>query len=223
MSYPAYIREKARELRTKKKLTIDELAERLAVPRTTVYYWVKDLPLPASMKPVGFSEAARRKGNRAMKRKYRLLPEAAYDDALLFYSHLSELPTFRDFLVIFMTEGHRRSRHDVSVANSDPSIIRLSDRWMRQLSANGVRYSVQYHADQDLDELRKFWSEELGVDTGAIKLQRKSNSGRLSGRTWRSRYGVLTVTAQDTYFREAMRAWTDCLRECWLHSGQFGA
>jgi hypothetical protein len=31
MAYPTYIREKARQLRRDKKLTIDELAERLAL------------------------------------------------------------------------------------------------------------------------------------------------------------------------------------------------
>ncbi len=46
MAHPAYIREKAKELRIKRKLTIDELAERLALPRTTIYYWVRDLPVP---------------------------------------------------------------------------------------------------------------------------------------------------------------------------------
>jgi hypothetical protein len=223
MAYPAYMREKARELRVKQKLTIDELAEQLAVSRTTIYSWVHDLPLPASKKPVGFSEAARRKGNRAMRRKYRLLREAAYDEAIHFYPHLSESPTFRDFLVIFMTEGHRRARHCVSIGNSDPSIIRLSNRWMRVFSSRALCYSVQYDADQDLDALRAFWGDQLEIDGTEIKLQRKSNSGRLAGRTWRSRYGVLTVTARDTYFREAMRAWTDCLRDRWLDSASVGA
>jgi hypothetical protein len=37
MALPAYLREKAQELRGKKRLTIDELAERLALPRTTIY------------------------------------------------------------------------------------------------------------------------------------------------------------------------------------------
>ena len=45
MSHPAYIRAKARELRIERRLTIDEIAERLALPRGTIYYWVRDLPL----------------------------------------------------------------------------------------------------------------------------------------------------------------------------------
>jgi DNA-binding XRE family transcriptional regulator len=44
VTYPAYIRDKARKLRQERKLTIDELAERLAISRTTAYYWVRDLP-----------------------------------------------------------------------------------------------------------------------------------------------------------------------------------
>jgi hypothetical protein len=45
MAYPAYIRDKARELRRGKQLTIDELAERLSISRTTIYYWVCDIPI----------------------------------------------------------------------------------------------------------------------------------------------------------------------------------
>ena len=45
-TYPSYLREKARQLRHERKLTIDQLAECLALPRTTIYYWVRDLPIP---------------------------------------------------------------------------------------------------------------------------------------------------------------------------------
>jgi DNA-binding XRE family transcriptional regulator len=38
MAHPRYLREKARSLRIKHRFTIDELAERLALPRSTIYY-----------------------------------------------------------------------------------------------------------------------------------------------------------------------------------------
>ena len=44
MAYPQYLRERARRLRVEKKLSIVEIGERLALPKTTIYYWVKDLP-----------------------------------------------------------------------------------------------------------------------------------------------------------------------------------
>lgn len=135
MAYPAYIKEKARQLRADKKLTIDELAERLAIPRTTVYYWVRDLEIPR--KPAtGWPDSARRKGNKAMQAKYRLLREAAYDEGLDFYLHLSEIPSFRDFVTLFITEGHRRSRHEVSIANSDPAVVWLAAWHPRQCNSD---------------------------------------------------------------------------------------
>jgi len=107
-----------------RRLAIDELAERLALPRTTVYYWVRDLPIPSSG-PGG------------------------------------------------------------------------------------------YHADQGLQKLREFWGACVGVDPNEMRLQRKSNSSQLAGRSWRSRYRVLTISAYDTLMRARLEAWIDRLRSEW--------
>ena len=37
MTYPPYLREKARCLRTERKMSLDEIAERLALGKTTVW------------------------------------------------------------------------------------------------------------------------------------------------------------------------------------------
>jgi transcriptional regulator with XRE-family HTH domain len=93
MAYPAYLRERARELRTAKRLSLDEIAERLALPKTTVYYWIRDLPLGRGRTESGWPEAARKKGDLAMQKKWRLLREAAYADGLVEYDSLVQLPT----------------------------------------------------------------------------------------------------------------------------------
>ena len=67
--------------------------------------------------------------------------------------------------------------------------MRLADYWLRRLASNAVTYSLQYHADQDPEGLIRFWSFSLGADPSAFRLQRKSNSGQLAGRTWRSKWG----------------------------------
>jgi len=77
MAHPNYLREKARELRARRALTIDELAERLALSRSTIYYWVRDLPIPGSGPGGGWPESARLQAGRAIKRKHRLLRAAA--------------------------------------------------------------------------------------------------------------------------------------------------
>jgi hypothetical protein len=99
----------------------------------------------------------------------------------------------------------------------------LADYWIRRFSRNRVTYAFQYHQDQDPAYLRRFWSFGLGVDPNLIVYQRKSNSGKLSGRTWRSKYGVLSVRANDTAFRSRLQAWIDRTQDQWLDSLYLGA
>jgi AcrR family transcriptional regulator len=219
VAYPAYVREKARKLRVEKHFSIDEIAARLALPRTTVYYWLRDVPLGRPRR----ANAGQRKGTRSMQRKYAVRRAAAYLQGRIEFAQLIEEATFREFICLYMAEGYKRSRNTVAVCNSDPMIIALCARWVRRFARNPVRYSIQYHADQNLDELREFWAKALGVTPDEILLQRKSNSGHLSGRVWRSKYGVLSVFSNDTLFRARLEAWIHSLQDEWLHSTGLGA
>jgi AcrR family transcriptional regulator len=219
MAYPAYVREKARQLRIEKHLSIDEIADRLALPKTTIYYWVRDLPLGRER----CASPGQAKGNKGMRAKYRMRRAAAYAQGRLDFSRFAKDATFRDFVCLYMAEGYKRNRNVVGVCNSDPNIVLLCARWVRHFARNPVTYSIQYHADQDLDELRQFWADHLSVKPDQIRFQRKSNSGHMRGRTWRSRYGVLNVTVGDTIFRARLQAWIDCLQEQWLDSPLTGA
>jgi hypothetical protein len=210
--YAAYVREKARQLRPDRHLSIDEIALRLALPKTTVYYWMKDIPLGRPRR----ASVGQRAGNEGMQRKYKLLRDAAYAQGRQSFERLAADPTFRDFICLYLGEGSKRGRNVVAICNSDPTIINLANRWITRFSRNPVAYTIQYHADQDLNALREFWAAELGIRGDIIRLQRKSNAGALAGRTWRSRYGVLTVRAADTLLRSRLQAWMDSIRETWV-------
>jgi len=105
MAHASYLREKARSMRVERQFTIDQLAERLALSRSTIYYWVRDLPIPGSGPGGGFPAAASRRGNRSMQRKYRLLREQAYREGLAEFDELAADPTFRDFVCLYLAEG----------------------------------------------------------------------------------------------------------------------
>lgn len=132
-------------------------------------------------------------------------------------------PTFRDFVILYMAEGYKRSRNDVSICNSDPAIMRVGVHWITRFTKNKVSYLVLYHADQNLGQLKRYWAEELGLAPKDILTQRKSNSAGLKARNFRSKYGVLTIRVGDTYLRARIQAWMDCMREQWLHSLPDGA
>src|SRR5439155_20777180 len=112
MAHAPHLREKARALRAQRKLTIDELAERLALSRSTIYYWVRDLPLERK----GRANAGQRRGSRAMQRKYRLMREEAYREGLESFDALVRDPSFRDFVSLYIAEGYKRDRNRVPIA-----------------------------------------------------------------------------------------------------------
>jgi hypothetical protein len=150
-----------------------------------------------------------------MQRKYRQLREEAYREGERSFDELARDPTFRDFVALYIAEGYKRRRNEVSIGNSDPAVLKLATRWIRRSTTKSPAFSIQYHADQDVRDLCRFWGEALGVDAATIRLQRKSNSNQLTGRTWRSRYGVLTVRVGDTLLRSRLQGWMDQLRGSW--------
>ncbi len=128
---------------------------------------------------------------------------------------LIQEPTFRDFVVLYMAEGYRRDRNMVSIANSNPRIVQIGYYWVNRITRNKTYCSVQLHIDNDENEIKKFWGTLLHISPDTIKTIRKSNSGQLSGRQWRSIHGVFTVAVGDTYFRSRLQAWMDRIQEEW--------
>lgn len=214
-----YLREKARQMRVERRFTIDQIAERLALPRTTIYYWVRDIPIPRT--PA--RKLAQRRAAAATSRKHRLLREAAYREGRAEFEWLSRQPTFRDFVALYIAEGSKRNRNAVSICNSDPAVLSVALDWMERFTGATFDFRVQYHADQDVDQLKRFWADELAIEEDQIVFQRKTNSSQLRKRTWRCAHGVLTVRVCDTLFRARLQAWIDCLREQWLDSAAVGA
>ena len=93
-----------------------------------------------------------------------------------------------------------------STATRPNASLRLANEWIRRLTKKPVGFSIQFHADQDLPELRTFSGAALAVEPGEIRAQRKPNSAQLKRRPWRSRHGVLSVTANDTYLTARLRS-----------------
>lgn len=150
-----------------------------------------------------------------MQAKYRLLREEAHAAGCSSFADLAADPQFRDFVCLYLAEGGKRQRNYVQICNSDPAVMKLAAHWLRRLSPKRLNCAIQYHADQNLEELQRFWGTELRVDPSSIRMQRKSNSNQLAKRTWRSRHGVLTLTVNDTLLRARLEGWLDCLRASW--------
>jgi hypothetical protein len=210
----AHLRAKAIELRRDHHLSLDEIVERLGLPRTTIYGWIRDIPLGRSKRLNHLRASEVNRDNARQKR------DAAYKEGVAALPALLQEPTFRDFVVLYMAEGYRRNRNEVSLANSEPRIVKVAHHWLQRLATNKLYYSLQCHIDHDEDELKRFWATLLAITPEQIRVIRKSNSNQLSGRQWRSIYGVMTVKVADTYLRARIQAWMNALKQEWdVHCG----
>jgi hypothetical protein len=140
MTHPTYLREKARELRIERKLSLLEIAERLALPKTTVFYWIRDLPDP-KIRHRDTPARVRARANSARRQvaRYKALREAAYERGWDEYPRLAQEPTFIDFVCMYIGEGYKRNRNTVALANSDPRVVRLADYWIRRFAQKRLR------------------------------------------------------------------------------------
>lgn len=208
----AHLRQKAIELRTQHQMSLDEIVARLQLPRGTIYYWIKDIPIPRRRSEQNY---AQQMGTKAMQAKFAALRQQAYEQGCAEAPEFMQDPTFRDFVVLYMAEGFKRRRNDVAFVNSDPQMVVLAHRWLKRFARNPIRYKLQYHADHDIEELKQYWGNKLDIDPELIRPLRKSNSNQLSKRQFRSVYGLLTIEMGDTYLRARLEAWMDFVKSQW--------
>jgi hypothetical protein len=153
-----------------------------------------------------------------MQDKFAALREQAYQQGMAEAPELLKNCSFRDFIVLYLAEGSKKNRNQVSIANSDVTVMQLAYIWLVRYGKdpNKLDYYVQMHVDHDEDEIKKYWAHALSIDPAKIKTMRKSNSGQLKGRKFNSQYGVLSIQLGDTYLRAKLQAWMDYLKKSWV-------
>ena len=153
-------REEARRLRAA-GLTMPEIAAALGVSRSSVSLWTRDVPYvadPTRRLP------AKRAPNRLEQAKAAEIAATAAEGAARI-GRLSD----RDLLVagtaLYAGEGAKTDGR-VKLANSDPRMIELHCRWLRQffdIDEARLRVHLYLHQGLDLDEAISFWARITGI------------------------------------------------------------
>jgi len=209
-----HIRAKAIQLRTEQNMTLEDICERLQMNYSTVWYWIKDIPIPTTEKQKRSYAQLRR--NHDNREKYAAIRQKHYDAGwaeaeTLLKNDLS----VRDFVLMYIGEGSKRSRNEVSICNSDPAVMRMAYKVMQRFTTRKPNFQIQIHVDHDEAEMKDFWSKQFDVSPEEIRIIRKSNSNQLSKRQFRSIHGVCAVRYGDTYFRARLQAWMDFIKSTW--------
>jgi transposase-like protein len=215
------LREEAVRLRRSEGLSLNELAARLQVARTTIYYWVKNVSSGAPTAEIQMQRSESQKANQrlaavANQAKHAARRKENYDLMREKASEVLQDLEIRDFVVLYLAEGYRKDKNAVGLSNSNPNIIAFTHNCLKRLATNKhFYYSFQYHADQNPDELQLFWASYLGIDAQQIHPIPKTNSGHLKGRRFACEYGIFQIKLGDTRFRAELQALMDAVQEEW--------
>lgn len=207
-----HLKEKAKKFRKDGK-SIDDICHRLNKSKSTVWYWIKDVRIE---KPNVFlknwkhrNSISQRKAALATRKKFQRLHQDAKCLAKTEWKNLKNNTSFLHFLMLYWCEGFKRTKHVVQLSNSDSDLVVFGTDWFRRLNYNSkeIHFRIQIHEDQDEQRVIDYWKKLLSIDN--IHVMRKTNSGKMSGRNWNSKYGVLAVYIADAYLKTKIDYWLE--------------
>jgi hypothetical protein len=152
-------REEARRLRAQGK-TLQEIADRLDVSKSSVSLWVRDVPFTPSKRRYG----AQRRPHPFHKRK--LAQIAACDaEGIQRIGTLGEAAFLAAGVALYAGEGSKTDGA-VKLANTDARIIAFFCAWLRAhfaIDESRLRVRLYLHQGLDLDGAEEFWSGVTGI------------------------------------------------------------
>lgn len=213
-----HIREKAVYFR-EQGYTLPEICDRLKKGKSSVHYWIKNVEI---LKKNVFIKKCREhtalaqiKASEATRKKYKVIRDSYHKEAVDDSPEMFKNKSFRDFIILYITEGFRRTKGCLALGNSNPSIMRLFHYWVKELSRKKITYTLRIHEDHDSEESIKFWSCYLHVPKENVDCILKKNSCKMKTRNWRNEHGILTITSCDTYLKVKMDVYMKYLEEEW--------
>lgn len=167
----AELRERAIRLRKSERLSYSAIQKKLKVPRSTLSYWLKDLPLSdeeiRKLKKISWEkgEAARELYRNRMREKRNSEMEEIYKLQKKKVLPLTSRDLFIAGFMLYVGEGDKRNPNRVALANSDPFVIRFFIKWLirfLKIPRKKIRIGLHLYSNMDIAKESKFWQDTLG-------------------------------------------------------------
>jgi len=112
-------------------------------------------------------EASRERFIKTMREKRHKKDEVEYKKYLKKFSKASEGVFFISGLVLYLAEGAKTNYYTISLANTDPRIIKFFIRWLCNhfnISKPTLKAQLHLYENMDIEKEKKFWENELGLE-----------------------------------------------------------
>lgn len=184
-------REKARALRAQGK-SYTEIKTHLAVSKSTLSGWLRDMPLTrAQMRRLRDINPRRIEHFRAtMRMKKEVRQQQAYMKAKKDIGKLSRRELFIVGLYLYWAEGTKLAPGRVAITNTDPSVMKAFLDWceLMQIPHHKLRVKLHLYEDMNVAKETRFWSRSLAIPQEQFRKPYVKHS-RLSDITYKNGYG----------------------------------
>lgn len=167
------LRSKAVELRIKYKLGYGMIAKQIKVPKSTLSYWLRDLP-PLSAERVlelrreawGRGIASRELYRQTMRKKRDARDQEIYEEQRKKLGTPSKKSLFLAGLMLYLAEGSKRNLYSICFTNTDPKLMKFFVWWIEKfmdIPQDKLKGQLHVYASMDLRKEKDFWCKELGL------------------------------------------------------------
>lgn len=167
------LRQLAVQLRISQNLSYSEIKGRLGVPKSTLSYWLKNLPLEESkikeLQKAGWkkSEASRERYRNTMKEKRLAKDQVVYENYDKMFCNLSNQAAFVAGLMLYLAEGSKNDYTKIVLANTDYKIIQFFISWLiefLQVKKEKIKIQLHLYNNMDLEKEQNFWQNRLELE-----------------------------------------------------------
>ena len=143
------------------------IKEKVGVSKGTLSVWLREYPLSdeqlRALRDHNPKRIERFRATMAKKRQEKL--DDAYARVKQSLRTISERELYVAGFYLYWAEGLKTGSAEVSLANTDPAMIKLFIKWLELLGIHKGKMRVRLHlySDMDVEEKTRFWSHELGL------------------------------------------------------------
>jgi transcriptional regulator with XRE-family HTH domain len=223
-------KEEARKIRLEEGLSLKEIANKLGVSKTSVSFWVKDIPLTEEQQ-FKLNERSKnnifnaRAGSDALRRKYYAFRENYQKEGRELIKKADKL--FIAGLMLFWAEGSKK-RNCVCLTNSDPELITLFLTFLRNwfnVPKPKITLSIQWYSANGIsyNQVEHFWLKKLDLNHENLRKCYIDNRSikNINKKIGKCPYGIARIHVSDVKLVQqlygAIQEFVGFNREGWLN------
>ena len=196
-------------------LSYNAISEKLSVPKSTLSEWFSEFSWSAVIKKDLTQKAFEKSYPKLMemsmvwKTKWEKVRENARNEAEKEFTNLAKDPLFIAGVMIYWGEGDRNLKTPVRVSNTDPEMLRIFVKFLRQICnipVGKIKGYIVIYPDLDETTCKKYWSAKIGIEPHLF-FKTQVIQGR--HKTKRLTYGIGAVRVSSCQLKEKMLIWIE--------------